>query len=250
MRKIYVLTAVLFIVSMTLSAITLQEAQDSLEIIDEQRNFENLDFSSVMTMITEDPENGVEKRVIQNFRRDSEDKYLMLFQEPAVQKGQGYLMIEDNLWFYDPESRKFSHSSVKDSFGGSDARNSDFGEATLAEDYRVTSVTEEQLGKYQVYVYDLEAVSNETTYPIQKIWVTRNSFLILKSLDYSASGRLMRTSLFPSYAKVGDKYLPTKMIFRDELVEGNETQISMTDLSTSTLPDSLFTKAYIERVNR
>jgi hypothetical protein len=31
--------------------------------------------------------------------------------EPESQLGQGYLKVDDNLWFYDPESRKFSHSS-------------------------------------------------------------------------------------------------------------------------------------------
>jgi hypothetical protein len=96
----------------------------------------------------------------------------------------------------------------------------------------------------------MEATHSEVTYPTQKMWVTRNSLLVLKTEDYSATGRLMRTSLFPSYAKVGDKFLATKMIFTDELIEGKKTQITMTDLSTSPLPDSIFTKAYVERVNR
>jgi outer membrane lipoprotein-sorting protein len=250
MKKITIISAVMLTITMALTAMTVDEAQNSLVTIDDQRNFEDLDFSSVMTMIAEDPEKGVEKSVIQNFRRDSDDKFLLLFQEPVVQKGQGYLMIDDNLWFYDPESRKFSHTSVKDSFGGSDARNSDFGEATLAEDYKVISVEEGKLGKYEVYIYEMEASHSEVTYPTQKMWVTKNSLLVLKTEDYSATGRLMRTSLFPSYAKVGDKFLATKMIFTDELIEGKKTQITMTDLSTSPLPDSIFTKAYVERVNR
>jgi len=248
--KILAISIILISISATLSALTVQEAQEKLGVIDEQSNFEDLDFSAVMTMISEDVETGIEKNVIQQFRRDSDDKFLMLFQEPVVQKGQGYLMIDDNLWFYDPESRKFSHTSMKDSFGDSDARNSDFGEVYLAEDYRVTAVEEGKLGKYDVYILDLQATNDEVTYPAQKMWVTKNSYLKLKTEDFSDTGRLMRTSLYPSYAKVGDKFLATKMIFTDELIEGNKTQISITDLSTSDLPDTLFTKAYVERVNR
>jgi len=244
------LSIIIMCITTALSALTVQEAQEKLSVIDEQSNFENLDFSAVMTMITEDAEKGIEKNVIQQFRRDSDDKFLMLFQEPVIQKGQGYLMIDNNLWFYDPESRKFAHTSMKDSFGDSDARNSDFGEAYLAEDFTVTAVEEGKLGKYDVYIIDLQAKNNEVTYPARKIWVTKNSSLILKSEDFSETGRLMRTSLYPSYAKVGDKFMPTRMIFTDELIEGNKTQISITDLSTKDLPDTLFTKAYVERVNR
>jgi len=250
MNKNTFLSAIMLTLTMALTAMTVSEAQDTLTVIDDQLNFEDLDFSSVMTMIAEDPESGVEKSVIQNFRRDSDDKFLLLFQEPIVKKGQGYLMLDDNLWFYDPESRKFSHTSVKDSFGGSDARNSDFGEATFSDDYKVVSVEEGKLGKYQVYIYTMEATHSEVTYPTQKMWVTKNSLLVLKTEDFSGTGRLMRTSLIPSYAKVGDKYIATKMIFTDELIEGKKTQITITELSTSPLPDSIFTKAYVERVNR
>lgn len=248
MKKIIFL--IIISLTATLSALTISEAQEILTIVDVQSNFENVDFSAVMTMIVEDPETGIEKSVVQQFRRDSDDKFLLLFQEPVIQKGQGYLMIDDNLWFYDPESRKFSHTSMKDSFGDSDAKNSDFGEASLTEDYRVTAVEEGKLGKYEVYIMDLEATSNEVTYPTQKIWITKNSALTLKTEDYSASGRLMRTSLYPSYGKVGDKYIATNMIFTDELIDGAKTRITLTDFSSNPLPDTLFTKAYVERVNR
>lgn len=250
MKKIYIAAAIFIGLTTALNALTVSEAQEKLSFIEDQMNFEDVDFSAVMTMISEDVETGIEKNVIQQFRRDSGDQFLMLFQEPAVKKGQGYLMIDENLWFYDPESRKFSHTSMKESFGGSHARNSDFGESSLSEDYNVISVTEGKLGKYEVYIMDLEATNNEVTYPSQKMWVTKSNLLILKTEDYSATERLLRTSLYPSYGKVGGKFIPTKMIFRDELIEGNKTQLSITDLSTRDLPDSLFTKAYVERVNR
>ncbi len=231
-------------------AITPEEGQEILEEIDSATNFADTDFASVMTMISEDSETGVEKRVIQQYRRDSEEKFLMLFEEPVTQRGQGYLMIDDNLWFYDPESRKFSHTSMKEQFGDSDAKNSDFGESTIAEDYKVVSVAEGTLGKYEVYIMELEATHNEVTYPGLKVWVTKGVNLVLKTEDYSANGRLMRSSYFPSYTQIDGKYIPSKMIFVDNLIEGKKTQITMSEVSTAPLPDTLFTKAYVERVNR
>ncbi len=58
---------------------------------------------------------------------DGEEKFLAIVMKPDIDKGTGYLGQGDNYWIYDPESRKFSHTSMKDSFGGSHARNSDFG---------------------------------------------------------------------------------------------------------------------------
>ena len=240
----------LFAAQFSLFSISVEEGQQLLERMDLSLNFDAGDFAAVMTMISEDPETGVEKRVIQQYRRDADEKFLLLFVEPVTQRGQGYLMLEDNLWFYDPESRKFSHTSLKEQFGESDANNSDFGESSTAEDYRVTGVEESTLGKFEVYIMSLEGRNNEVTYPFQKICVTRDSNLVLKSEDSSANGRLMRTSYFPTYASIDGRYIATKMIFIDNLIEGKKTQITITDISVNELPDTLFTKSYVERVNR
>ncbi|MCF7939969.1 MAG: outer membrane lipoprotein-sorting protein [Spirochaetia bacterium] len=250
MNKKYVLVmALLLAVSLPAFSVTLEQGTQILSEIDEIANFEGTDFSALMTMIAEDPDSGIEKTKVQQFRDDAEEKFLLLIQEPQVKKGQGYLLIEDNLWFYDPESRKFSHTSMKDQFNGSDANNSDFNASSVAENYRVTSIEEDMLGRYEVYVLEIEALNNEVTYPTQKLWVTRKGSLTLKSEDYSAGGRLMRTSYYPSYAKAGDNYIPTKMIFNDELIEGKKTTITITDISTKDIPESIFTKSYVERVN-
>jgi hypothetical protein len=72
----------------------------------------------------------------------------------------------------------------------------------------------------------------------------------LKAEEYSLSERLMRTSYYPHYARIEDRYFPDKMLFVDELKKGEKTQLTFTDLSIAPLPDSVFTKAYLEKVNR
>jgi len=218
--------------------------------LDTLNRFTDVDFTSTMTMVSEDPAEGTEKMVVTQFRRDTEDKFLMLMLEPSTRKGQGYLRIDDNLWMYDPESRKFSHTSMKESFEGTAARNSDFNQSSLSEDYAVASSAEGRLGAYDVYVLDLAAKHNEVTYPFAKVWIRKDNHLLLKTEEYSLSRRLMRTSLFPKYAQVGERIVPTSMIFRDELTKGKQTTITVTNISTDRLPDKVFTKAYVEQVNR
>ncbi len=252
MKKIRIIAAAIMIAAIghAAAALTVEEAQAVLTDLDDVRNFEENDFAAVMRFTSEDPEEGVEQQVVQQFRRDGEDKFLMLIQEPAVQLGQGYLRIEDGLWFYDPESRQFTFTSLEEQFSGTDARNSDFGTSNYADDYVVTSVEEGTLGSFQVYILDLMATSNEVTYPTEKMWITRDLYLPLKIESYSEAGRLLRTSLFPSYARAGGNYIATRMIFVDELIEGRRTQIEISDISLSDIPDTVFTKAYVERVNR
>jgi outer membrane lipoprotein-sorting protein len=221
-----------------------------LKNIDAQSTFPASDFSAVMTIISEDPEKGLEKSVVRFFRRDREDKFLLLFQEPEVMRGQGYLLIDDNLWFYDPESRKFSHTSLKENLRGTDAKNSDFHASSLAEDYAVNSYSEGKLGNIDVYIIDLQAKNDEVTYPYLKLWVSKNPNLVLKAEEYSLSKRLLRTTLFPGYTKVGNNYVASTMIFTDELVPGKKTQITVKEISLAKLPDTVFTKSYLERVNR
>lgn len=221
-----------------------------LKKIDSSRNITDSDFSCIATVVSEKPDDETDVKQARMFRRDMEDKFVILILKPEIQKGEGYLQAGDNLWFYDPESRKFAHTSLKDNFHDSDAKNSDFRKLNLSEDYTVDGYTRGKLGKYDVYIADLSANNNEVTYPYLKLWIRRDNYIILKSEDYSLTKRLMRTSLYPGYTKVRDKFIPTRMLFINELTEGERTQVTMKDISLSDLPDSVFTKSFIERVNR
>lgn len=218
--------------------------------VDAMNSFEDTDFSCTYTVVSEKP--GEEPAVfkLRLFRRDREDKFLMLFLEPETQKGQGYLQIEDNLWFYDPESRKFSHSSFKENLQESEAKNSDFRRSSLVEDYAVSSYEEGTLGKYAVWILDLKATNDEVSYPRLRLWLTRDRNLVLKVENYSLSDRLMRSAYYPNYAEVQGRYVPSRMLMVDELQEGEKTQVTIKDASVAALPESVFTKSYLERVNR
>jgi outer membrane lipoprotein-sorting protein len=218
--------------------------------IDAMSNFDNTDFSATYTVVSEKPGEETSVFKVRMFRRDREDKFLMLFLEPETQKGQGYLQLEDNLWFYDPESRKFSHSSFKENLQDSETKNSDFRRSSLLEDYTVESYTEGALGRYPVFVVDLKATNDEVPYPRTRLWIRTDNDLVLKVESYSLSDRLMRTAYYPNYVEVEGRYIPSRMLFVDELKAGEKSQVTIKDASVSGLPDSVFTKAYLERVNR
>ncbi|MFW5689133.1 MAG: outer membrane lipoprotein-sorting protein [Spirochaetota bacterium] len=223
--------------------------QAMLEELDERTTFGDGDFSAVYTIISERP--GEEREVTQArlFRRDVNDQFLLLILQPDVQRGQGYLQVDENVWFYDPESRKFERPTIRENIQGSDAQNADLDQNNFSDDYTVVGHTEGRLGAFDVWILDLEATNSDVAYDKVKIWVRKDETLVLKQEDYSVNGRLMRTSLYPRYTRVGDKLLPQQVLIVDELNEGERTQLTMSDATTRSIPDAVFSKAYLERVN-
>jgi len=220
-----------------------------LEEIDKLGSFDDTDFSCVYTFVSEKPGEETEVTQARMFRRDATEQFVMLILKPEYQKGQGYLKVDENVWFYDPESRKFTHSSMKENVQNSEAKNSDMDGLSLSEDYEIDSWEEGRLGNFDVYILQLAALNDEVSYPRIKLWVRTDQTIVLKEEDYSLSNRLMRTSYYPKYVQVGNKLVPSQILIVDNLQEGEKTQLTMKNPSTASLPDSVFSKAYIERVN-
>jgi len=220
-----------------------------LRRIDTITNFPT-DFAGFYTAVMERTGENPITLQAQMFRRDSEGKFSILVVSPPAQKGQGYLEVDNNLWFYDPQSRLFTHSSLKENWQSSDAMNSDFYRTNYARDYSVESGKEGTLGAYPVYILELKGTNAEVTYPWKRIWVRKDLGLILKSEDYSLSRRLMRSAYYPTYAELGSQYIATRMLFVDELNKGNRTQMTLSEPSLQPLAGATFTKAFLESASR
>lgn len=247
MKKILFITIMVLVSA--LPTFSNEKGTEILETLDDLQNFEGVDLSMVWTIVAQKP--GEEKSVskIQIMRRDSEEKALYLFLQPEVDKGQGFLMSEDNAWAYDPSSRKFSHFSLKENIGDSDANNNDVRATSYVEDYSVVTLEEGKLGKIDTYILTLEANNNEVATPKLKIWVRKDKTLPLKQEEYSLSDRLVRTIIIPKWTTVGGKFLAKQTLVIDNLKEGEKTQMSASDISNAQIPDDVFTKAYLERIN-
>jgi outer membrane lipoprotein-sorting protein len=221
-----------------------------LKKVDDSTSFENGDFSALITVVSTKP--GEDNNVIEAryFRRDKAKLFSIILLKPSVQKGQGYLQDGDSLWFYDPESRKFAFTSLRESFQDSDAQNSDFSTSTLAADYKIDSGAEGKLGANEVWILELSAKTVSVPIAERKLWIRRADNLVLKEEHYSVSGRLIRTIAVPKYQTVSGRFVPLSMLIVDNLKAGEKTQISFAEVSVGRLPDEVFTKAYLERMSR
>lgn len=209
------------------------------------------DYSATMSLVIDKPGKPRENLQYKVFQR-TEDNLMTLVQLfPEADKGVGYLRDNENIWSYDPISRKFSHTSIKEALGDSDVKLDDVDQAKTKwrENYEVTAYEEGTLGKFAVDIITLTAKTTDPAYAKSKYYIRKDIPLLLKEEDFSGSDRLMRTILLPKYAKVPAGYVATQAIMRDELNKGEQTQQVISDLTFDKLPDRIFTKAYLEGLN-
>ena len=232
--------------------------QELLAKVDSLVSYYGVDFSAEYTIVQDKPGQCLSTTVAGVFRRDSSETYVIVIMQPLISKGQGYLKQDNTLWFYDPESRRFNTTANADRFQNTNARNSDFTRSTLAQDYKVIVGEDAVLGRFKCRLLTLEAVTTEVTYPKMKVWISEDG-LLRKSEDYSLSGQLLRTSAIPSYhPPVQGRFVPMQILFVDALrgaiINGafvnEKTQISISKPSFSKVADSVFSKTFLETVNR
>jgi len=252
--KGFILSILFFLTVTSLHAVSDQEL---LAKVDSLVSYYGVDFSAEYTIVQEKPGQGLSTTVAGVFRRDSNETYVIVVMEPLISKGQGYLKQGKTLWFYDPQSRYFNTTSNADRFQNTNARNSDFTRSTLSVDYKVTAGEDATLGRFKCRLLTLEAVTKDVTYPKMKVWISEDG-LLRKTEDYSLSGQMLRTSAIPDYYMIDGRYVPKQILFVDALqgviINGKfineKTQISISRPSFSKLADSIFSKTFLETVNK
>lgn len=200
---------------------------------------------------------GVRKVGMIYYRRDSDDSFLIVMLSPENDKGNGYLRMGDNFWMYRRNTRTFQHINRDESIAGTDARGDDFEMKKSVDLYEAEKdengndiIIEDTLGKIPVYKLKVKAKDKDVDYPRKTFYVRKDNFLSLKEQSYSESGTLMETAYYTKYTIVDGSYVAINMLFIDEFEKGNKTLVQISGISTETLDDSLFTKAYLENLSK
>ncbi|MEO5668926.1 MAG: outer membrane lipoprotein-sorting protein [Bdellovibrionota bacterium] len=233
-------------------ALTPAETLSLVKLVDErQRN--SGDYTSLCYV--KETEKKLEPKVFQAvvYRRDADDKLMILFTKPKEEAGKGYLKIDKNLWMYDPSTGKWERKTERERIGGTNSRRGDFDESRLAEEYESTFAGEDSIGSFKAYKITLKAKPGfDVSYPVLALWIDQDSKNLLKREESSLSGKLMRTTFYPKWnkkfspSKKSDVWIPEEMRIFDELEKGNSTVILIKETDLKALDSNIFTKAWIE----
>ena len=230
--------------------------QKLLTVVDDrQRN--SGDYKSLVYI--EQKEKGKEDMLYESviYRRDADDKLIIMFLKPKSEAGKGYLRLDKNLFLYDPTVGKWERRTERDRIIGTNSRRSDFDESRLAEEYDPSYVAQEKLGKYSAHHLKLNAKAGvDVAYPILELWIDAADGNVLKRQEFALSGRIVRTTYYPQWlkkfspSKGGDIYYPKEIRIYDEIEKGNSTTIAIREVDLNALPANIFTKAWLESQSR
>ncbi|MCA9670301.1 MAG: outer membrane lipoprotein-sorting protein [Myxococcales bacterium] len=191
------------------------------------------------------------------FRRDENDRLMILFLKPKAERGKGYLRINKNLWFYDARVGKWERRTERERIGGTNSNRQDFDESRLAEEYIGRYLGDGKLGRYKTWRLELKAKKGvDVAYPKVRLWIDQASKNILKRQDFAASGKLLRTSYYPRWYKVhspskkADVWYPKEIRIFDEVEKANRTTFLIRKVDLRSLPANIFTKAWLESKSR
>ncbi len=252
----YIIFIIILLSPSFLYALSQEETNTLIQKIDDrQRN--SGDYKSLVYI--EQKEKNKNDVVYQAvvYRRDEDDKLMILFLKPQSDSGRGYLRLNKNLFSYDPAVGKWERRTERENIGGTGSRRRDFDESRYAEEYSAKFVGEEKLGKLDVYHIDLAAKPKvDVAYPIVKVWLDKQTGNLLKQQEFALSGRLMRTSYYPKWNKMfseskgSEIYFPKEIRIYDEVEKGNQTTVLIEEVDLKSLDPNIFTKAWLESKSR
>lgn len=258
-KNIFILSILLILISgafLTSSTIFSQDApfdvDEVITKIDEMRNYEG-DFSMKVVIMQKKPDEKDTVKSAVVYRKDEDDKFLMIFTSPKVDAGKGYLYIDDNLWFYDPTEREFTRKTKSEGLGGTDTKSRDVESSSLEDNFDFEYLEEGSVGKIDCYVLWGKSKTKDIAYPYTKMWIRKDNYLPIKREEYSASEppRLSQTVYYIKYEKKLDEktgnyfYMSVKTLIADNL-EKTKTLMEIEEISLDDLPDNIFTKDYLK----
>jgi len=224
------------------------DAAEILRRIDQQMVTESAEATATMVITNR---RGRETRITSRSWSKGETTSLVEYISPAREKGVKMLRLEDVLWMYTPQADRviqISGHMLRQSVSGSDLSYEDMVDnGKLLEVYDAAVVGEEIFMDRPCYVLRLRAKegSDDVAYAQRKVWVDKTRYLPLKEERYAKNGTtLLKIFEIREVMKIGERWYPKEMYFKDVLAKGQGTRYFMDDIKFGVdIPDYMFTKA-------
>lgn len=246
---IIVLTVILILVSGLFNQDILADeltGEEIMELVDDNQFLASARVVSEMTIIDGDRESVKEMKSY--IRSDGEiTDALTEFHNPR-DRGTRYLMQDDELWMYFPDAEdlvRISGHMLEEGMMGSDFSYQDLLESEqLTKLYEFEKVDRETINEREAYLISATAKEDEEpAYYQRKLWVDVERFVILHEEMYSRDERLLKEMIIKEVTEIDDdRWLPTKMVMEDKLLEDTETIYEIDEIELDyDIPDGKIT---------
>jgi outer membrane lipoprotein-sorting protein len=220
-------------------------AQGILEKADQIR-FPRESFQVDVDINTTAPGKPDDRRKYQVLSKGNENSIVMTT-EPASERGQILLMKGRDLWIFMPEISQPIRLSMSQRLTGQVA-NGDLARANFAGDYNATILRTDTIDGDKYYVLELIGVDRSVTYHKVLYWVRQSDFWPYRAEFYSLSDRLLKTARYDNFQMILGKKRPARLVMTDALRTGEESVLEYTEMKLRDLPDKIFTKDYLKKL--
>ncbi|MDP3872635.1 MAG: outer membrane lipoprotein-sorting protein [Pseudomonadota bacterium] len=222
-------------------------AQDAASIVEKADTIRfPREAFQVEVSITSKSSSGEEFRKFRILSKGSSNTIIQTM-EPASERGQILLMKERDLWAFLPTVSQPVRLSLAQRLTGQVA-NGDLARANFSGDYTPRLIGVEKIDGADHHALELTAVDRSVTYARVLYWVRVSNGAPHKAEFYSLSGKLLKTCVYDEYKTLGGKLRPTRLVMQDALREGDQSVLEYSALQLRELPDKIFTKEYLKKV--
>ncbi|HRY82996.1 MAG TPA: outer membrane lipoprotein-sorting protein [Candidatus Cloacimonadota bacterium] len=181
-----------------------------------------------------------------------DNSFFSEYTSPPRDKGTKMLKLGGNLWIYNPGTDRIvqiSGNMLNQSVMGSDLSYEDFMEEnSLLQDYNAVIEGEATYDKREVWNIMLTAKRKGLSYPKKRIYVDKERLLPLYEQWFSSSGKLLKTVRSDQVSRIGNRWYPKHVVFKDELKEGSGTDYYVDSIAFDLkIPDAIFSKGSLKK---
>jgi len=200
----------------------------------------------------------VSKMVIHGVRTDrtivseswsvGEDSAYTEYLSPEREKGTKMLRLDDKLWVFSPGTDRtiqLAGHMLRKSVMGSDLSYEDMmNDPNFRNKYDAVVTESEKYQDTDCWVLELTANSPDVSYYMRKIWVDKSKYIPLKEELYAKSGTLLKRTEISDIKKIGNRWYPGKITFKDMLMKGDGTEFIIEKIDFDVkVPEHLLSKA-------
>jgi len=212
----------------------------------DQVRFPGEGFEVSVAISTTTTDSTAELRKYRVLSKGNENTVVMTT-EPASERGQIMLMKGHDLWIFLPSVSQPVRLPLAQRLTGAVA-NGDLARANFAGDYTPQLLRTETVDGESMHVLELTAVDRSVTYHRVLYWVRKSNNWPYKAEFYSLSDRLLKTCHFQKFERMAGRMRPTRLTMHDALRAGEESVLEYADMRLRDLPDKIFTKDYLKRL--
>ncbi len=173
---------------------------------------------------------------------------IVLVTEPASERGQSMLLKGRDLWVFMPNVSQPVRLSLAQRLTGQIA-NGDLARANFAGDYNAKVLRNDTIDGENYHVLELTAADRSVTYARVVYWVKATNNWPHKAEFYSVSNRLLKTARYEGFQTMAGAVRPTRLVMVDALRQDEQSVLDYSDMKLRDLPDRMFTKDYMKRLD-